>query len=143
MGLPDRGALFDRRACRSERNPRCRRPSGLHRIRRLPACAVRQAFAAGQARAPAAPQCLPSPSPGYATQSSKGLSPADIDAEGRIAFAPVEREADIEADRAEVGIIAYAGADADPGGKQGEIRPHPWIGAAGIDEGDGAERLEY
>src|SRR5258708_2543453 len=74
-------------------------------------------------------------------RASERLPQADIDAERRIAVAGVEREADIQPYRSEIGVVARADAGADSRHEQRKIGQHIGIGAAGIDEGHGAERL--
>src|SRR3954469_20345498 len=79
--------------------------------------------------------------PGAGPSASESLADADIDAERRVAVALVQRDADIEPRRTEVGVIAHAGAGADSRRHLREVRQGVGVGAARIDEGHGAERL--
>src|SRR5204863_3379415 len=80
-------------------------------------------------------------SAGSCARASEGLAQADIDAERRIALAAIERHADIDPYRAEVGVVAHTKAGADARREQREVRDEIGIGAAGVDEGHRPPRL--
>src|SRR5471032_1742445 len=73
--------------------------------------------------------------------ASESLPQADVDAEGSIAVALVEGNAEIEARRTEARIVAHADTGTDTRRALTEVRQGGEIGAAGVEEGHDAERL--
>src|SRR4051794_17919615 len=101
-----------------------------------------RAASAGRRTAPRRPRPDRQASmPGAGPSASESLADADIDAERSVAVALVQRDADIEPRRTEVGVIAHACAGADARRHLREVRQGVGVGTAGIDKGRGAERL--
>src|SRR5262249_34267800 len=103
---------------------------------------VGQGWSAGRRTAAGRPPPDRPPSmPGGGASASEGLTDRDVEAERRVALARIEREADIDARRTEVGVVAHTEAGTDARRQLGEIRQRIGIGGTRVDEGHDAERL--
>src|SRR5258708_981940 len=113
------------------------------RRRSQPASAGRPWSASLRTRRLPRQACRRHPRQGSFVCASERLSQADIEADGGVAGARVEREADIDADRAEIGIVTCADAGTDTRRHRGEVGPYRRVSAAGVDEGYGTPGCAY
>src|SRR5262245_21538334 len=100
----------------------------------MPTPAGRARFVGRRRAWPADPAARLKSRRGGDASASEGLPDADIDAERRVVLLRIERNAEVEPGRAEVGVVAHADAGADARRELREIGPVVEIGTAGIDE---------